>query len=60
MTRTGMLIVTSCLVFGALSCSTRTQTTPDADSSHVVNRQPDTPPGNPTEAQQPTNEREVA
>ncbi len=38
MTRTAMLMVTSCLVFGALSCSTHTRTTPDADSSHVVNR----------------------
>ena len=60
MTRTGMLMVTSCLVFGVLSCSTHTQTMPDADSSHVVNRQSNTPPGNPTEAQQSTNEREVA
>ncbi len=60
MTRTGMLMVTSCLVFGLLSCSTHTQTTPNADSSHVVNRQPNTPDGNPTEAQQPTKEREVA
>ena len=60
MTRTAMLMVTSCLVFGALSCSTHTQTMPDADSSHVVNRQPNTQPGNPTEAQQSTNEREVA
>ncbi len=59
MTRTGMLMVTSCLVFGVLSCSTNTQTMPDADSSHVVNRQSNTPPGNPTEAQQSTNEREV-
>ena len=60
MTRTAMLMVTSCLVFGLLSCSTHTQTMPDADSSLVVNRQPDTPPGNPTEAQQSTNQREVA
>ena len=49
MTRTGMLMVTSCLVFGVLSCSTHTQTMPDADSSQVVNRQSNTPPGNPTE-----------
>ncbi len=60
MTRTAMLMVTSCLAFGALSCSTHTQTMPPADSSHVVNRQPNTPPGTPTEAQQTTNEREVA
>ena len=60
MTRTAMLMVTSCLAFGVLSCSTHTQNTPDADPSHVVNRQLNTPPGNPTEAQQSTNEREVA
>ncbi len=50
MTRTGMLMVTSCLVFGALSCSTHTQTVPDTESSNVANRQPNTPPDNPTDA----------
>jgi Ca-activated chloride channel family protein len=60
MTRTGMLMVTSCLVFGALSCSTRTETVPDTELPVVANRQPATPPGDPTEAPQSTNDREAA
>jgi Ca-activated chloride channel family protein len=54
MTRTGMLVVTSCLVFGAMSCSSNMQTPPDADST-VVDRVIDTRNNNPVDAQQSNN-----
>ncbi len=59
MTRTGMLMVTSCLVFGALSCTTHIQTVPDTDSSNVANRQPTTSSVKPTDTQKSNNEGEV-
>ena len=55
MTRTGMLVVTSCLVFGAMSCSSNMQTLPDADSTNVVDRRTNTQTNNPVDAQQSNN-----